>query len=140
MSEALHIFSPQDIDYNKNWGSFRYDWSFVESHKLTISFFCNIADGSRIRIYGDKNFLLAEFKHSSDSGLNYLEYDLTTAEKQFKKYFKENKKTKAADNGKYYLKPGKYTIEILHGQTNQTAAFEIKEQQKKSRKKKKKTP
>ena len=140
LQKALHIFPMQDINYNKNWGSFRYDWRYVESSKLTIPYYCKTADDSRIRIFGTDKFVLAELKQKGEAGLNYVEFDLAIGENQYKKYFKDEKETKAADNGKYYLKPGEYTVEILHAGNQKSIPFDIKEQKKKSRKKKKKTP
>jgi len=75
-----------------------------------------------------------------------VNYDLSVPEKSYKKLVKtlatkeRPKKIKPADNGKFYLLPGDYTIVIRHNDHRVEQKLEIKPPKKKERKKSKKTP
>jgi hypothetical protein len=70
----------------------------------------------------DKDLVLKEFKDTAKAGLNYPTYDLSVDSIAIVKYQSwvnenkglndEEKKIIPADNKKYYLKPGKYIVEI----------------------------
>jgi len=135
--KALYIFPVKTLTYNKDWGRHTYSWNFVQSPQVSIVFYCRQAGKSKIRIYGSKHFLLTEAQDTCTAGLNYFIFDCSIAEKPYKKYFNNKKKLKAADNGKFYLKPGRYIIEVQQDNKKQQHVFEIKEKKKKLRAKKK---
>ncbi len=71
-----------------------------------------------VKIFSEKNTLLAQFTDSSEAGLNYISYDQhadSTAVKVWSKEKSEKSdavKFQKAEDGKYYLLPGKYKMEI----------------------------
>jgi len=148
MAKMLHIFGLQDRTYNKRWGNLSYNRTFINSDSLVIPIYCKDKGQTNIKIYGDDDFLLKTLSHNVDPGLNYIKYDLSVEMDTIKSYLKKiipetkdrKEKIKAADNGKTYLRPGKYMLTIELNDASEKQNFEMKEQKKKTRKTKKKTP
>ncbi len=146
-AKTLHVFPLKDITYSSSWGNRNYSWNFNDSPELEIAFYSGQSGNAVIKIYGKKDYLLRDMVEQAERGLNYVSYNLSVNIETFKDYWnsidkaeKEIKKLKTADNGRCYLRPGKYKIEITVGGNKQSQTFTIKEPKKKARKKKKKTP
>ncbi|HHJ52372.1 MAG TPA: glycosyl hydrolase [Caldithrix abyssi] len=145
LSKPLAAFKIPEITYTKNWGNRKYDWRFNEPEPITIGFYCQRGSASVIQIKKDK-LRVTTLTDTSEAGLNYVRYDLTVPEKTFKKLVKtlpqkeRPKKIKAADNGKFYLPPGDYTVTIRHLGQQVRRKLTVKPPKKKERKKSKKTP
>jgi len=147
LQKPLHMFKPKEIKFNKNWGNRTYNWKFRNSPDLEIVYYSAKSGQAEIHILGEKDFLLHAIKDTCDAGLNYINYDLSLNENRLKEYLEstdkeesEINKLKAADNNKFYLQPGEYSVEIQSGKHKAHRALKIKEKEKKSRKKSKKTP
>ena len=90
--------------------------------KLKFRFTYHLTEMQRFRLKMEKGLLLKKIIHRSKRGLNYIEYDLSIENdvvKKYEKYLNEEKKKdkkeiklKKADNEKYYLHKGNYTIEV----------------------------
>ena len=65
-------------------------------------------------IKSENGIVLNTLNVAAEKGFNFEEYDLTFSEKGLKSYQKKHKdvKIEKRKNEKYYLKKGKYTIEI----------------------------
>ena len=65
-------------------------------------------------ILSTKGAELNSMKLESDRGFNYADYDLTITEKGKELLMKENSKINInkAQNGKYYLPAGTYTVQV----------------------------
>ena len=122
MAKPIHIFAMNEIQFSTSWGSIRNQYSKAREKKIEIPFYADSAGEVTISIKTDKDLLLKKLLKPCDKGLNYIEYDLSIkndeAEK-FEKYLNETKKKdekeiklKKADNEKYYLYKGTYTVEI----------------------------
>jgi hypothetical protein len=59
-------------------------------------------------------------------GINVLDYDLSIAEKTSKLLEKTDTKIKAAENGKYYLQKGNYTLTVNLMSKSQSVPIQIK--------------
>ncbi len=146
MQESLHLFKLPSITHSSTWGQRTYAWKFGKVPKLNIVFYSKNSGKSRIRIRSEKGTTVRTFQKPADSGLNYVEYDLSITRDVYKKLVKEvkkedaPKKIKAADNGRYYLLPGAYTVELEQKGKTVQGIFKLKAPKKKSRKKIKKTP
>ena len=94
--------------------------------------------GVRIAIKNSKGEIVKEITDEAEQGLNYVNYDFTTD--------KNLDKLKKAENGKYYLLAGDYTVEITSPPTPEGGVFmakqtlKIEAQKEKAKKREKKTP
>ncbi|MFT6855225.1 MAG: photosystem II stability/assembly factor-like uncharacterized protein [Cyclobacteriaceae bacterium] len=105
----LKIYDLAEKTYNKNWGNnLGWHWNGPKEPEMSIPIFSSKGGIASMRIIQDED-ILSQQEINLDAGLNFLEYDYS---------FDENKKdileaeTKEADNGKYYLPAGNYTVEI----------------------------
>lgn len=122
MAKDISIFKIDAIHYNKNLGKIPNQWSEPHETKKQFAFYVKEKGISTLRIKTDKDLLLKEIKDTSAAGLNYVNYDLSIDSTNLSKYQTfinenkklndEEKKIERADNKKYYLKPGKYILEI----------------------------
>ncbi|WP_298755953.1 sialidase family protein [uncultured Psychroserpens sp.] len=124
MSKAETLFKINDIRFSPRWGSSFSQWSDPYEPSIDISFFANSTGGKTIKVLSENGTLLNEMKINADKGFNYTTYDLTLTEKGRKALLKENSSIdiNKAQNGKYYIPKGKYTIQI----GNEKRMFEVK--------------
>ena len=128
MAKDIYVFKIDPIHYNKNLGKRNNLWSEPHETKKQFAYYVKEKGISTLRIKTDKDLLLKEIKDTSAAGLNYVNYDLSIDSTNLSKYQQwvldykssttsaklsdEEKKIERADNKKYYLKPGKYILEI----------------------------
>ncbi len=122
LAKDIFVFKPEPVKYNKNWGKIFSKWSDPVEKKTVFAFYVKEKSISTIKIKTEKDLLLSLLKDTSETGLNYVEYDLSidstvispyqTVVNENKNLSEEEKKIERADNKKYYLKPGKYILEI----------------------------
>ncbi|MCD2258428.1 VPS10 domain-containing protein [Psychroserpens luteolus] len=114
MSKAETLFKVNDIRFSSRWGSSFSQWSDPYEPSIDISFFSNSTEGKTIKVLSENGTLLNEMTINADKGFNYTTYDLTLTEKGRKALLKENSSIdiNKAQNGKYYIPKGKYTIQI----------------------------
>ncbi|MCL6293767.1 WD40/YVTN/BNR-like repeat-containing protein [Jejuia spongiicola] len=123
MNQSIVLFDIEDVKYSTRWGSSFRAWSKVNEPSINIKFYTNKAEEKEIKILSENNSELAQIKVKSDKGFNNFDYDLTISEKAQKTLMKENTSVKInkADNGKYYLPKGIYTVQI----ESDKKAFEV---------------
>jgi photosystem II stability/assembly factor-like uncharacterized protein len=136
LQKPLYFFYPViDRPFSKSWGSktnpFTDDPYYHPQHD--IRFYSKSTGINTIRILSDKGIVLATMRDSSEAGLNYAMYNFqvdSSAVKQLEKSLSTKEKPftmKAADDKKYYLPPGKYTVEISDKAGNKiTSILDIK--------------
>lgn len=103
ISSGLKILDFKFPDYNKNWGMKTYAWEDPQTPSVEIPFYSSGSGTVKIEIKTEER-TISEFDFEAVAGLNYFKYGLDTEE--------VNEKIKKADNGKYYILPGNYTVEI----------------------------
>lgn len=106
---------------NTNWG--RQGDNFTERTAPKSQFPVYVsADGAINVKVKAKDIILKEWSASVKKGINYIDYDLLHTENatpQYQAWLNDNKEKEAkkidikkADDGKFYLQKGKYTIEL----------------------------
>ena len=139
LAKDLHVFSIDTLSHSPRWGTRSFSGGFFEP-SVNVAFYAGTGGETGITIITQEGLVLNSFKHASDRGLNYASYDLTVEESIVSSYQEEiNKKVKEkekekvtvekADNDKYYLQPGKYTVEISIGETTLSEELEVKKPQ-----------
>src|SRR6185312_10041025 len=124
LAKDVFVFKTQNVKYNPRWGKIPAAWDDTIEKKTLFSYYVKEKGISTIRIKtaGDSSIVLQTIKDTAKAGLNFVAYDLSidsTVLAQYKHKLSMNKdvedddkKVDRADNKKYYLKPGKYIVEV----------------------------
>jgi hypothetical protein len=104
------------------WGNKRSVWQEMKPVNVLIPIYSKANSNANISIKAGKELILKSIKTELKRGLNYIDFELNYDEKQTPQYstFLNDKKEKdakaielkKADDGKFYLQKGKYTIEV----------------------------
>jgi photosystem II stability/assembly factor-like uncharacterized protein len=134
LDKPLHLFPPERITHSPRWGRKGTSWAQPLVPKATLAWFAGMAGTATLRIKTEDGFLLSELTHETRRGVNYLDWDLSIQQVQalnqrLERAAKKGEKPavrRPADDGKVYLAPGRYAVELLlHGQTV-TGTLEVK--------------
>jgi photosystem II stability/assembly factor-like uncharacterized protein len=120
--KPLYVFKAQKLNHNPSWGRKRQVWSEANESNFQLAVWVDQAQFGTIEVRFKEQLLKISEPYSLQKGLNYLPYNLSIDSVNIEKYTvllnedktedKEEITVKAADNGKYYLKPGKYELTI----------------------------
>jgi len=119
MNENITLFDNESIRHSSRWGNSSAMWSKPYEPTTHIQFYTNASGKQTIKILSDKNTELHSMSLNADKGFNVTEYDLTLSESMARSLSNENTSIdiKKADNGKFYLPKGIYTIQIGNEKT-----------------------
>ncbi|MFK7781806.1 MAG: glycosyl hydrolase, partial [Psychroserpens sp.] len=114
ISNPITLFKVEDVRYSSRWGSSWGKWYDAFEPEMEIAFFSNTSGNKTIKILSEKDTILNEIYLEADKGFNFASYDLTLTEKGKKALMKENTtlQISKAQNDKFYLPKGTYTIQI----------------------------
>ncbi len=156
MSKKVYLFALNNLPYNSSWGNKDYTWGKPFQPEMKIAFYSGSNNIAKINILTEDGKTLKQIADTCDHGLNFYNYHLSidsnkveSYKKLLEKKFNGNKEkelTKSevnfekTDNGKTYLRPGKYKVEIEVDGTKDIRSFEILPQRKSPREKKELTP
>ena len=139
LNKELHIFSCDSITYNKNWGKLGFDWTVDDTPTIAIHFYQKNAVEVKVRILSEKNVELFQTILPSVAGLRSWVYNGEFSAEQIEMLKTANKNEnfakdiQIADNGKVYLPPGKYTVELSVGSAKQTCILKVKKPKEKAK-------
>jgi photosystem II stability/assembly factor-like uncharacterized protein len=113
-SNAITIFDIEPIHSSPRWGSSWGTFYPINEPSITIAFYSNAKATQGVNILSEGGVLLNSIKVNTDKGFNYADYDLTISSGGRDALMKENTKVNIpkAQNGKYYLPKGTYTVQI----------------------------
>ena len=129
LSEEVYAFNIEKIYYRSNWGSQSWSrWYGYFEPEISLPFYSKVAGKAIVKVKSKDGLELNTFEIETLKGLNYGKYDLTLNEKSIKKFSKKHdREVKKADNGKYYLLPGDYTIEFIVNGKSSSQNLVVKE-------------
>ncbi len=135
LAETLHLFDIDPVRHSSRWGADSW-WRSTEPEPARIPVYAAQAGKAQVAVKTSDGLQLHGFTVDCRPGLNYLEYDLTLTEKAAGAYEKalnkERKederpvKVEPADNGKRYLQPGDYTVEVSLNGTKEETELKVK--------------
>ena len=107
-------------------GSKKHIWSPKETSNLPIRFYTPTAGRVQVNIENEKGVIYGNYIQVQE-GVNVYEFDYSIGSAGLA-YLKSDKKDKieAADDGKYYLPAGEYTISLTQGNDKASTKFELK--------------
>lgn len=114
LNQSIVLFDVESMRFSGRWGNSRGTWYDAYEPSKTIAFYTNTKGEKTIKILSESNIELNSINVNADKGFNYADYDLTLTESAKAELSKDDSslEIKKADNGKYYLPKGKYTVQI----------------------------
>jgi photosystem II stability/assembly factor-like uncharacterized protein len=105
-----------------NWGVKRSNWQEMKPVNAIVPIYVKANSSANITVKAGKDLILKTVKTDLKRGLNYVELEMNYDEKgtpQYAAYLNDKKEKdaknielKKADDGKFYLQKGKYTVEV----------------------------
>ena len=113
-NKDIALFEIPSIRFSSRWGSSWSQFSQVFEPSTTITVFVKNSRKQNVKVLSESGVELNSISFNADKGFNFLQYDLSITEAGKKALQKANPKltVKKAQNGKYYLPKGKYTIQV----------------------------
>ena len=137
VSEYIHPFTVNDFNYNKNLGKKFSSFYEPMQMKISIPFYVKQKGITTLQIKSDSGIVVATFKDTSEAGINFAKYNLAVdanAVDAFKNSLNTKDKNNylKAEDGNYYLSPGKYSVEFKTADgANAKTSFTIKKKENK---------
>ncbi len=118
--KSIAVFKIDPIRSSSRWGSSWSLFSQVFEPSTTIQLYAKSSGKQIVKIITEDGVELNSLSLKADKGFNYLEYDITMTKAGKKALEKADTKitVKEAQNGKYYLPKGTYTVQIGNQKTN----------------------
>ena len=136
LGKELIVFEMDATQHSGFWGNSFAAWREVFTPSTPIPTYSNAVATATVEIHTEDGLVLNTFKAKLKKGLNYPAYDLSVQTDKLEAYqaaLNEKKKPnekaiklKVADNGKLYLKKGKYTVLVKKGYQEEKTTLEIK--------------
>ena len=118
--KACYIHATGNVTFSSSWGQKPSPWRDARESKQTFVFFTQNAGKATLRVKNSAGDVVNTMDVDVDKGLNYVSYDFTTdSPAKFDDLAK-------ADNDKYYLTAGKYTLELSANGATDSKGFEVK--------------
>jgi len=114
LNQDMVLFDVEDARSSNRWGRSFGAWDNPFEPTTNVAFYTKVSGEKTIKILSENDIELNSITVNADKGFNYAEYDLTITESAKTSMLESNPKLEIniADNGKYYLPKGKYTVQI----------------------------
>jgi hypothetical protein len=126
LAAPLWLFNLENVTFSRGWGRIS-PWEEQKPESFPIAYYATAGGNVRWEVRTKAGLVLNSGTLNSKKGFNTFTFDLTLQEsalKPYQKWLKENaqddKKAstlKKADDGKYYLQKGVYTVELMRDGT-----------------------
>lgn len=137
MVDSLTCFNEKiSIFYRERWGSRSASWTEYAQPSVSFPVYTGSAGQARLQVYAD-SLMVSDQDIKLEKGLSYYTYNLEMNESSteplknlmIQRKPDANPQIKKADNGKYYLPPGKYKLKILQGNQEATIDLAVKKRE-----------
>ncbi|MDG1295971.1 MAG: glycosyl hydrolase [Saprospiraceae bacterium] len=130
LKRNIQLFTIEERRANPYWGSKRATYMEANEPEQLIHAYTNEAGSAKLTILHGET-ILSTLEVELTKGFNSIAYDLTIDPKQkdlFLKALEEGTSInlKLADNGKYYLPAGEYTVQLKHQGEESTKQLSLK--------------
>jgi photosystem II stability/assembly factor-like uncharacterized protein len=114
----LLVNSIEPLRASRRWGSSFSEWNDPYEPSTDIQFYSPSEGKATITVSTEDGKELQQWKLDAVKGFNLSKYDVTLSEKGMKNLEKAGVKISKAQNEKYYLPKGNYTVEVsISGKT-----------------------
>lgn len=117
IASELHLFGPEPIMYSAAWGRQFSSYRPADEPETTFAVYARETGAAELSIISEDGVVLFIKSIEMRAGLNYPEYGLEVTPHGAASYNddlveEDETKIEEADNGKWYLVPGTYTVRI----------------------------
>jgi photosystem II stability/assembly factor-like uncharacterized protein len=125
-NSALTIFDLGSIKHSDRWGNPSTTWTEPNTPGLDISFYTSKPGQYKAELRTLQGIVVSDAAVEAVRGINILSYDMAFSKKGKSAYLKKYKrKLNTAKNGKTYLPPGEYEVEISGNGSTQVKRFVV---------------
>lgn len=124
LGKEIYVYTLAPIKHSNNWGKVYNSYTPAVERNATMTVFSKTGGSAKLKVNNAKGKTVYENQITLERGISTLEYDLSVNDNK-KSTLKLNSDDKA-DNGKYYLTPGNYKVEITKGGKKSSSSLEIK--------------
>lgn len=136
VAKALHIFPPNDVKHSEHWGATWNKWLEPREPEFALPFYVSASGKVTVQVETENGKDIVTQELEVTKGLNYFRWNLEVPEavqpayeKAMAKLSSESKedaaKHKKAGNDRWYLLPGKYTIQMTAGEADANTTLNI---------------
>jgi photosystem II stability/assembly factor-like uncharacterized protein len=128
-AKGIALFKLEDVYFSKNWGNKTYTWGTENIPSVAIWYYVKDNSNVSITIKNKDGVVALNHQTKAENGMYKFDYDLSIDEKTKSAIEKKDTKIKInqAENKKYYLPIGEYTIELDANGKKETQILTIKE-------------
>ena len=125
--QALQIIAPSSMKHSKRWGNRPWGWGPIRQPEFSFTVFSEAQSPYTLRVLNAKGLVIYHKKGKLPAGFSAHSYSMIYGGVPRMKTKKKQAMNQAED-GNYYLEPGRYTIEIITETEQQQHPFELTSQ------------
>ena len=148
IDQALHLFPVKKQTHSSAWGRKRASWRTANEPGAEIVYYTVSSTSATISLKTEEGLVLKSLTDESEQGLNYVQYDFSVSHDRVDAWAVALNDTtaaeagaekaatvelKPADNGKVYLLPGTYVLEIESNGYKKTQKLIIEKSRRRNR-------
>ncbi|MGK0250953.1 MAG: photosystem II stability/assembly factor-like uncharacterized protein [Gammaproteobacteria bacterium] len=128
VTKNIQIFEVASVRQSRRWGNSFSMWRAPFEPKVAVQYYTSYAGKFSLIIKNEEGKELQSISLMPETGMNFVDYDLTISEKGKKLLEKENSELNISKqkNGKYYLPKGKYILELSNAGVTTSTPLEVK--------------
>ena len=143
LAASLHVFAVDSLTFSEGWGNRPRAWREFSEPEVSLGFFTATGGDATIRVLDRFGNEMSAVQQSATPGLNYTILDASTCESCLRDHLADRGRDESgeddvktvddtndievADNGKLYLRPGSYDVEVELDGTSQRVPLHISE-------------
>lgn len=129
-TKGIALFKINEVDFSNNWGNKSYTWANEFIPNVEIWYYLKDYANIVLTIKNKDGIVVLNHQAKAEKGFLKLDYDLSIDEKIKTAIEKKEVKVKInqAENKKYYLPVGKYSVELEVNGIKESQVLSIKEQ------------
>lgn len=134
INSDIYAYQIDNKNYNKHWGTKFNHWEKPNEPHHSIAYYSKNATDINLKVLAFDGTELYSENIKAEKGINFYNYKLEVNDNNINAYkqslanLKDSEKPDEpvkAENGKYYLLPGMYTIQFTSGSKKSEQKFEI---------------
>ncbi len=113
VEKPLHVFHPGKVTWSRHWGRQAASWQEANEPESKFCYYTGTPGMVTMTLLSDSGLTLWQTRDTAEAGLNFVSCDLSVDSAMADAYRSERENGEGpveADNGRYYLLPGSYTL------------------------------
>ena len=124
MARRVYLYPVARITRSEAWGRRSAVWNEVNEPAASIGFWSSVTGMVTLRLKDSTGVVLREWTPNADRGLNFARFDGTVDEGRLRGAMRD--RFPVAEDGRRYVVPGRYTVEVTGGGVTATQTLEVR--------------